>query len=45
MGETEAPASYRVKDEIEYSIDIEEWNGTHWRVRDGLGCCAIVDVW
>jgi len=30
VNETYAPFSYRIKDDIEYSVDISEWNGEKW---------------
>jgi len=30
VNETEPPFSYRIKDDIEYSVDIKEWNGEKW---------------
>lgn len=30
VNETEAPAMYTIRDDIEYSIQIEEWNGKRW---------------
>jgi len=30
IGETEAPSMYTIKDDIEYSIEIEEWKGKKW---------------
>jgi len=30
VGETVAPYSYTIKDDIKYSISIEEWNGKKW---------------
>jgi oligosaccharyltransferase complex subunit beta len=29
-GETVAPATYTIKDDIEYSVEIQEWNGKKW---------------
>jgi len=30
VGEAVAPFSYTIKDNVEYSIEIEEWNGRRW---------------
>jgi len=30
VGEKEAPSTYTIKDDLEYSIYIEEWNGKKW---------------
>jgi len=30
VGETVAPFAYTIKQDVEYSIDIEEWNGEKW---------------
>jgi len=30
VGESVAPFSYTIKDNVEYSIEIEEWNGKQW---------------
>jgi len=30
VGETESPFTYTIKDEIEYSVEIQEWNGKKW---------------
>jgi len=30
VDEENAPFSYRIKDDIEYSVDISEWNGEKW---------------
>lgn len=30
VGEKHAPASYTIKDELEYSVEIHEWNGEKW---------------
>jgi len=30
VGETEPPEIYTIKENIEYSIQLEEWNGRHW---------------
>lgn len=30
VNETEAPSMYTIKEDIEYSIQIEEWNGRRW---------------
>jgi len=30
VGQTEAPRVYTVKEEVEYAVDIEEWDGTKW---------------
>lgn len=30
VGEKAAPASYTIKDNIEYSVEIHEWNGDKW---------------
>lgn len=30
VGETQPPSVYRIKDEIDYSIEIEEWKGKKW---------------
>jgi len=30
VGEKDAPETYTIKDNIEYSIQIEEWNGRRW---------------
>jgi hypothetical protein len=30
VGESEEGAVYRIKDEVEYSLDIQEWDGTKW---------------
>ncbi|XWS68167.1 hypothetical protein CRYUN_Cryun04dG0068200 [Craigia yunnanensis] len=30
VGETDEPALYRIKDELEYSVEIYEWSGTSW---------------
>jgi len=30
MGEKEAPFTYTIKENIEYSIEIQEWNGKKW---------------
>jgi len=29
-GETESPFTYTIKDEIEYSVEIQHWNGKKW---------------
>lgn len=29
-GESDEPAMYRINDELEYSVEIYEWSGTHW---------------
>jgi len=30
VGEIEAPFTYTIKDDIEYSVEIQEWNGKKW---------------
>jgi oligosaccharyltransferase complex subunit beta len=30
VGETEAPRVYTVKEELEYAVDVEEWDGAKW---------------
>lgn len=30
VGESGEGAVYRIKDEVEYSLDIQEWDGTKW---------------
>eukprot|EP00742_Colponemidia_sp_Colp-10_P003777 GILJ01004020.1.p1 GENE.GILJ01004020.1~~GILJ01004020.1.p1 ORF type:complete len:453 (+),score=72.39 GILJ01004020.1:42-1361(+) len=30
VGESTAPNAYRIKDDIEYAVDILEWNGEQW---------------
>jgi len=30
VGETEAPATYTIKEDIVYTIELEEWNGQKW---------------
>jgi len=30
QGEKEAPHTYTIKDQVEYSVDIQEWNGKDW---------------
>ncbi|XVE49386.1 hypothetical protein DITRI_Ditri01bG0079500 [Diplodiscus trichospermus] len=30
VGETDEPASYRINDELEYSVETYEWSGTSW---------------
>ncbi|KAJ8763498.1 hypothetical protein K2173_002381 [Erythroxylum novogranatense] len=30
VGEADEPAMYRIKDELEYSVEIYEWSGTSW---------------
>ncbi|XP_071722147.1 dolichyl-diphosphooligosaccharide--protein glycosyltransferase 48 kDa subunit-like isoform X2 [Rutidosis leptorrhynchoides] len=31
VGETDEPAIYRIKDDLEYSVEIYEWSGTSWK--------------
>ncbi|KAJ4832140.1 Dolichyl-diphosphooligosaccharide--protein glycosyltransferase 48 kDa subunit [Turnera subulata] len=30
IGEADEPAMYRIKDDLEYSVEIYEWSGTRW---------------
>lgn len=30
VGQTEPPRVYTVKEEVEYSVEVEEWNGAQW---------------
>lgn len=30
VGETEAPRVYTVREEVEYAVDVEEWDGAKW---------------
>jgi len=30
VGETEAPFTYTIKDDVQYQVDIQEWNGEKW---------------